>query len=68
MTAIKVLDSVAAKFNFNIEYQEFLLGGSAVDETGVPLPEETINGVQRVDAVLSRGNWRSKHGMSFQES
>jgi 3-isopropylmalate dehydrogenase len=50
--AIKVLDSVAAKYDFNIEYKEFLLGGAAIDETGVPLPEETINGVKRVDAVL----------------
>ncbi|NPA27720.1 MAG: 3-isopropylmalate dehydrogenase [Epsilonproteobacteria bacterium] len=50
--AIKVLDSVAAKFDFNIEYKEFLLGGAAIDEVGVPLPEETLNGVKKVDAVL----------------
>jgi len=50
--AIKVLDAVAAKYNFNLDYKEFLLGGAAIDETGVPLPEETISGVKSVDAVL----------------
>jgi len=50
--AINVLDAVATKFNFDIQYEEFLLGGAAIDETGVPLPAETIAGVKRVDAVL----------------
>ena len=50
--AINVLDAVATKFNFDIQYEEFLLGGAAIDETGVPLPPETIAGVKRVDAVL----------------
>jgi len=50
--AINVLDATAAKFGFNLEYEEFLLGGAAIDATGVPLPPETIAGVKRVDAVL----------------
>ncbi len=50
--AINVLDAVATKFGFEISYEEFLLGGAAIDETGVPLPQETINGVKKVDAVL----------------
>ena len=50
--AIKVLDALSANMGFNLEYCEMLLGGSAIDETGVPLPEETINGVKRCDAVL----------------
>jgi len=50
--AINVLDAVSAKFGFNFEYEEFLLGGAAIDATGVPLPPETIAGVKRVDAVL----------------
>jgi 3-isopropylmalate dehydrogenase len=29
-----------------------LMGGIAIDETGVPLPEETIQGVKKCDAVL----------------
>ncbi len=50
--AIKVLDALSANMGFNLEYSEMLLGGSAIDETGVPLPEKTINGVKRCDAVL----------------
>ncbi len=50
--AMKVLDAVASVEGINFSYEEFLLGGSAIDATGVPLPEETIQGVKRVDAVL----------------
>ncbi len=50
--AINVLDATASKFGFDLNYEEFLLGGSAIDTTGVPLPAETISGVKRVDAVL----------------
>jgi 3-isopropylmalate dehydrogenase len=50
--AIKVLDSVSVTQGFNIKYEEMLLGGAAIDETGVPLPEETIQGVKKCDAVL----------------
>ena len=50
--AIKVLDAVSAAEGFALDYEEFLLGGAAIDATGVPLPEETIEGVKRVDAVL----------------
>ena len=50
--AIKVLDAVAVAEGFNVSYNEFLLGGSAIDATGVPLPEETIQGVKKMDAVL----------------
>jgi len=50
--AIKVLDSVSVSQGFNIKYEEMLLGGSAIDETGVPLPEATIQGVKKCDAVL----------------
>ena len=50
--AMKVLDSLSANMGFNIEYHEMLLGGAAIDETGVPLPDETIQGVKKCDAVL----------------
>jgi len=50
--AIKVLDAVSVSSGFNIKYEEFLLGGSAIDETGVPLPDETIVGVKKCDAIL----------------
>ena len=50
--AIKVLDALSVNNGFNISYHEMLMGGIAIDETGVPLPDETIQGVKRCDAVL----------------
>lgn len=50
--AMKVLDRVAYKSGFSLEYEEYLMGGIAVDITGNPLPEETIRGVLNSDACL----------------
>ena len=50
--AIKVLDAVSISMGFTLKYEEMLLGGAAIDETGVPLPEETIQGIRKCDAVL----------------
>ena len=50
--AIKVLDAVAQKEGFNLEYNEYLLGGSAYDVFEDPAPEETIKGCLNSDAVL----------------
>jgi 3-isopropylmalate dehydrogenase len=50
--AIKVLDAVAVIEEINFSYHEMLMGGAAIDATGVPLPEETIQGVKQCDAVL----------------
>ena len=40
--AVKVLDCAAEKFGFGVTYDEALLGGCAIDATGVPLPDETV--------------------------
>ena len=50
--AIKVLDAVASKEGFNLEFNEFLLGGSAVDVFENPCPDETIKGCLNSNAVL----------------
>ncbi len=50
--AIKVLDAVAAKEGIAFNYSEYLMGGVAIDATGVPLPQETIDGALKSDAVL----------------
>jgi len=50
--AIKVLDAVSVHEGFRLKYDEMLLGGAAIDETGVPLPDATIQGVKKCDAVL----------------
>ena len=50
--AIKVLDAVVKKFDLNFDYKEYLMGGCAIDATGNPLPQETIDGVLDSDACL----------------
>ncbi len=50
--AIKVLDAVAVVEDITFDYKEMLMGGIAIDETGVPLPDETVQGVKQCDAVL----------------
>ncbi len=50
--AIKVLDAVSANEDFNLKYKEALMGGSAYDITGEPLPKETIDSCLNSDAVL----------------
>ncbi|WP_072681864.1 3-isopropylmalate dehydrogenase, partial [Arcobacter sp. LA11] len=50
--AIKVLDAVSYSCGFSLEYKEYLMGGIAIDVTGKPLPEETVEGVLNSDACL----------------
>ena len=57
---LKVLDAVSNKYNCTFEYKELLMGGIAIDNTGHPLPEETIKICQESDAVLlgAVGGWK----------
>ncbi|HHT65252.1 MAG: 3-isopropylmalate dehydrogenase [Caldicoprobacterales bacterium] len=50
--AYKVLDRVGKVYQMEFEYQEVLMGGAAIDQTGLPLPEETLKVCQSSDAVL----------------
>ena len=50
--AIKVLNAVSKKCGFELDYKEYLMGGIAIDTTGVPLPAETVEGVLNSDACL----------------
>ena len=50
--AIKVLNKVGEKFDVNFNYKEYLMGGCAIDATGNPLPQETVDGVLASDACL----------------
>ena len=49
---IKVLDKAGEKFGFKLDYDYQLLGGAAIDETGVPFPKETEVSCKAADAVL----------------
>ena len=50
--ALKVLDRISKVYEIDFEYQEVLMGGAAIDETGRPLPEETLEVCKSSDAVL----------------
>ncbi|RUM46076.1 MAG: 3-isopropylmalate dehydrogenase [Hydrogenimonas sp.] len=50
--AVKVLDAVSYAEGFEIKYDEFLLGGAAIDAVGEPAPKETLEGVKQADAIL----------------
>lgn len=50
--AVKALDRIQEKFDHEFEYTTLLLGGAAIDATGVPLPDETVKGAKSADAVL----------------
>lgn len=50
--ARKVLQVVAEKFGHAFIFTEALAGGIAIDETGNPLPEETLTACRESDAVL----------------
>ncbi len=47
-----VLDAVSSEFGIDFEYEEGLIGGAALDASGTPLPEETLELCRRSDAVL----------------
>jgi 3-isopropylmalate dehydrogenase len=49
---LKVLDAVARASGHTFERREALIGGAAIDRTGTPLPEETLELARAADAVL----------------
>ena len=50
--AEKVLDKIGEKFGHSFEYTDILAGGCAIDETGKPLPEESVKIAKESDSVL----------------
>ncbi len=50
--AQKVLDKVGEKFGHKFNYTDVLMGGCAIDATGVPLPQETVDVCLKSDSVL----------------
>jgi 3-isopropylmalate dehydrogenase len=49
---LKVLSAIALKFNHNFNFTQCLMGGIAIEKTGDPLPQETIDSCLKSDAVL----------------
>ncbi len=50
--ARQVLEAVAKKYGHTFSFSTHLIGGIAIDETGVPLPDDTIVACRSADAVL----------------
>ncbi|EDK40180.2 3-isopropylmalate dehydrogenase [Meyerozyma guilliermondii ATCC 6260] len=53
--AIKVLDAIQNSTphqDVKFEYKHHLIGGAAIDATGVPLPDESLEAAKSSDAVL----------------
>ena len=51
--AIKVLNAIeSVRPNVKFEFQHHLIGGAAIDATGVPLPDEALEAAKKADAVL----------------
>ncbi len=48
----KVLEKIASKFGHEFTYDEALIGHVAIEATGNPLPEETLEKMRASDAVL----------------
>lgn len=50
--AERVLLAVADKFGHSFEISHHIIGGTAIDQTGDPLPQKTIDACKASDAVL----------------
>lgn len=50
--AIKILDAIAQKYNHKFTYNKALVGAVAIDKTGDPLPQETLDLCAQSDAIL----------------
>lgn len=51
-STVRVLERIAEKFGHEFVFTPYLAGGCAIDATGVPLPQETVDGCLASDSVL----------------
>src|SRR6476659_9228978 len=50
--SVDVLKVVGQQFNLEFDFQSALIGGAAIDATGEPLPQATLDTCRNSDAVL----------------
>ncbi|HFQ13524.1 MAG TPA: 3-isopropylmalate dehydrogenase [Gammaproteobacteria bacterium] len=50
--AVKVLDCLQKDFGLKVEMEQALVGGTAYDDCGTPLPESTLKLAKEADSVL----------------
>ena len=48
----QLLDVVADRHGFQLDFDDQLIGGAAIDATGEPLPDKTLDACRSADAVL----------------
>lgn len=51
-SAVEVLKKIGEKYGHDFTFTPYLIGGCAIDATGKPLPEETVEGCLASDSVL----------------
>ncbi len=51
-STVAVLEKTAEKFGHKFNFTSYLIGGCAIDATGKPLPQETVDGCLASDSVL----------------
>lgn len=51
-SAVRVLQVIGEKYGHKFNFTPYLIGGSAIDATGEPLPKETVEGCLASDSVL----------------
>src|SRR3989338_2662491 len=50
--AVKILKKVAEKYDHSFIFKEGLIGAVAIEKTGSPLPNETLNLCKKADTIL----------------
>jgi 3-isopropylmalate dehydrogenase len=58
--AVKVLETIGSKYGHQFTFTDVLAGGCAIDATGEPLPQETLEICKASDSVLlgAVGGWK----------
>lgn len=51
-SAVEVLKKTGEKYGHEFNFTPYLIGGCAIDATGAPLPQETVDGCLASDSVL----------------
>lgn len=59
--AVSVLKECASIYSLDLEFEEFKIGGAAIDECGQPLPEGVIESCLEADAVMLGAVGAPKH-------
>jgi 3-isopropylmalate dehydrogenase len=51
-SAKQVLEVIAQEYDHSFSFDEYAIGGSAIDNHGTPLPDETLEACENADAIL----------------